>query len=166
MFTRILVPTDFSEPSNAALDYAKTLALRFGGSLHLLHVVDDSAVSSICAAGGYVPDFPDVSSSVTRGEVESRLQGLLSETERERLRATSTVVYGPVSTTIVDMAGDMANDLIVMGTHGRTGVTHALLGSVAERVVRLASCPVLTVHARPSAVAVRASNWSAAFAPA
>jgi nucleotide-binding universal stress UspA family protein len=147
MFTRILVPTDFSEPSDAALEYAKELAARFGASLHLLHVVEEPFVVGI-AAERYVPESPEITATL-RADAEFRLAERLTEAERAKLRATSEVLTGPSAPTIVNAARDLAIDLIVMGTHGRTGIAHAIMGSVAERVVRAAQCPVLTVHTRP-----------------
>jgi|CXWL01.1.fsa_nt_gi nucleotide-binding universal stress UspA family protein len=146
MFTRILVPTDFSEPSDAALDYGMAIAIRFGASLHLIHVVDDSLVTAMAGIEGYVPEAPSVE-DMTK-DAETRLASVLSTSDRSRFPTTASVVHGPPSRTIADTALDMRADLIVMGTHGRTGLTHVLLGSVAERVVRSAPCPVLTVHAK------------------
>jgi nucleotide-binding universal stress UspA family protein len=151
MFTRILVPTDFSEPSDAALEYARGLATRFGASLHLVHVVADPVVTAIYGLEAYVPESPNLSTEL-RVEAELRLSERLTEADRTRLRATSAVLHGPIAPTIVSNAGELAIDLIVMGTHGRIGVAHAIMGSVAERVVRTATCPVLTVHSRPEPV--------------
>ena len=131
MFTRILVASDFSATSEAAIDCARELALRLGASLHLLHVVDDPA------------------GAARRGDAEQGLAARLTPEDRRVLRATTDVLVGPVAPTIVEMASSRDADLIVMGTHGRSGLAHALIGSVAERVVRTADCPVLTVRARP-----------------
>jgi nucleotide-binding universal stress UspA family protein len=161
MYARILVPTDFSEPSEAALAHAKALALQFGASLHLIHVVEEPAVL-FGLEGTMVA--PMTVSPPALDDVEARLTALLAPAERARFRATAEVVRGPVASTIVYRAGELGASLIVMGTHGRTGVSHAFVGSVAEKVVRYAACPVLTVHAMPIHVHVRTGDWAQATA--
>jgi nucleotide-binding universal stress UspA family protein len=148
MFTRILVPTDFSEPSDAALDYARTLAAKFGASLHLFHVVEDQFVTGPFGAEMYVPHPPGTLSYLT-AEAQGYLGRRITAEDRANLRATTEIIVGTAARTIVEYASDNGYDLIVMGTHGRTGLAHVLVGSVAEHVVRNAHCPVLTVHTRP-----------------
>ena len=138
IITRILVPTDFSEMSDAALDYARVLARRFGASLHLLHVLDDPFVTEGLAAEAYITEAPSIRTSML-DEARSRLA------HRAAGCTTTEAIFGRGAVTIVEYAQQCGSDLIVMGTHGRTGLAHLLLGSVAERVVRLAPCPVLTV---------------------
>ena len=142
--SRILVPTDFSPPSDAALIYAKALA-RFGASLHLLHVLDDVLTGGVLTAdvGGPMPLGVD---GVRHSDAGTRLCDLLSRDEVTRFHARSSVVFGATSPSITRYAAEHDIDLIVMGTHGRTGAAHAPIGSVAERVVRTAPCPVLTVR--------------------
>ena len=145
-FTRILVPTDFSAPSDAALAAAKELATRFEASLHLVHVLEDPyAVAAYSAeALGYLP--PGIKESWHR-EADKQLNALLTPAERSAFRATTTVLFsGSAAGEIVEHAQDNNINLIVMGTHGRGGLAHLLIGSVAERVVRTATCPVLTVR--------------------
>jgi len=145
-FTRILVPTDFSAPSNAALATAKDLAARLGASLHLVHVLEDPyAVAAYSAdALGYLP--PGIKDA-WQHEAEKHLNALLTPAERAQFMATTTVLFsGAAAKEIVEHAQNNEIDLIVMGTHGRGGVAHLLLGSVTERVVRIATCPVLTVR--------------------
>lgn len=138
-FTTIMVPTDFSYASDAALGYARMLAARFGASLHLLHVVDEpGSWSEVYAA---IPDIRDR----LRADAGRRLEAIAACLPPP-LQATSAVACGAPVPTIVKIAEAKGADLIVMGTHGRRGVGHLLLGSVAERVVRLAPCPVLTVR--------------------
>ena len=135
---RILVPTDFSEYSAVSLDYACSFAEKFNAELHLLHVLEMHASSTPVFAGGLVLT-PQVQESRTAAE-----KSLLElECGREAIRAT---VVGPPFLEILRYARDNEIDLIVMGTHGRSGLAHVLVGSVAERVVRKASCPVLTVR--------------------
>jgi nucleotide-binding universal stress UspA family protein len=162
MYARILVPTDFSEPSDAALAHAKALAARFGASLHLVHVTDDATLSGLFGIDS-VP-APDTATTAAATEIDTYLDAQLGAAERTRFRATSDVLQGPVAMTIVNRANEIDASLIVMGTHGRTGVTHAILGSVAETVVRHAACPVLTVHAMPSMVVATVGNWAQAIA--
>jgi nucleotide-binding universal stress UspA family protein len=143
--TRILVPTDFSEMSDAALEWAKTIAATMGASLHLLHVFEDPFVAGAFGADAYVPMAPSTRAALLE-DARARLATRLTPGERARFRATTEIVTGLSAQTIVDYAAEQKIDLIVMGTHGRTGVAHLLLGSVAEKVVRIAPCPVLTVH--------------------
>ena len=149
--TRILVPTDFSPPSAAALIAAKELATRFGASIHLLHVLDDPYATASFAAEvyGYIP--PGLKESWQRA-AEKQMLTVFPEAERGPFRATTAVACGSAARTIVEYADQNGFDLIVMGTHGRGGVAHLLLGSVAERVVRTARCPVLTVRETGAAV--------------
>lgn len=138
IITRILVPTDFSDTSDAALEYARILAKRFGASLHLLHAIDDPFIAEGLAAEAYVMEAPSIRTSML-DDARARL--------RHRAGGCTTVeaIVGRAAPTVVDYAQQCDIDLIVMGTRGRTGLAHLLLGSVAERVVRTASCPVLTV---------------------
>jgi universal stress protein A len=143
--TRILVPTDFSETSDAALDYAYALACRLDASLHLLHVIDDPV------ADGLSPDACIVEGPALRTALLENARDCLAHRaarDEPRVPVQTEVVFGHGSRTIAEYATDRSIDLIVMGTHGRTGVAHVLLGSVAERVVRTAPCPVLTVRHR------------------
>jgi len=142
---RILVPTDFSATSDAALDFAKTVAQSFGASLHLLHVFADPVLSGGFSEA-YAPMPPDLRASLIEDAGKQIVNRLTAE-ERLQFRATTEVVSGFPAMAIVEYAQDHESDLIVMGTHGRTGMAHLFTGSVAERVVRLAACPVLTVRA-------------------
>ena len=144
--TTILVPTDFSEPSDAALDYAATLAAKVGAALHLLHVFEDPYVTGgAFAAEMYAPIPPDLRESLYQ-EAKARLAGRLAKIGGAKFNATAEVYSGPTAKAIVEYAKTNEIDLIVMATHGRGGMAHLLLGSVAERVVRTAPCPVLTVR--------------------
>jgi len=141
----ILVATDFSEPSDAALAYGRELARTFGASLTLLHVVDNLASRGFGADGFSLatPDLQDQLEAQSKAHVDAQL----FDDDRTALRARAvTVTSSAPSSAIVAYAQAHAVDLIVMGTHGRGAVAHLLLGSVAERVVRTAPCPVLTVR--------------------
>jgi universal stress protein A len=143
---RILVPTDFSETADTALKYAKDLATKIGASLHLVHVYKDPYAIAACA-----PEVPTTVPAEVREraleEVRERLLERLDAAEEQQFRGTHGVVRGLTAPQIVDYAANQDIDLIVIGTHGRRGVAHLLLGSVAEHVIRTAGCPVLTVRA-------------------
>jgi nucleotide-binding universal stress UspA family protein len=150
MFTRILVPTDFSDASDAALDYARALAGRFASTLHLVHVLDAPFVTGPISTEVFMSQAPAVQEELFE-EARARLARRAAAAERAHLRVTTEIVSGTTARAIVDIAADRAMDLIVMGTHGRSGMAHLLMGSVAERVVRTAPCPVLTVRCAPAA---------------
>lgn len=143
--TRILVPVDFSSHSDRAFRYALRLASRFGASVDLLHVVDNPFASGTMTPEVYVPNLPEMLDSLLQ-EAEKGLAALKSAAAGERLRVGTRVLTGQPAHTIVEHARTGGFDLIVMGTHGRTGFSHLFVGSVAERVVRRAPCPVLTVR--------------------
>lgn len=145
-FNRILVPTDFSETADAALGYAKQLATKTGASLHLLHVFTDPYAVAACAAEVYAV-VPAEARERALDEARQRLLERLDIIEEQQFRSTRGMVRGLTAPQIVAYASNQDIDLIVMGTHGRRGVAHLLLGSVAEHVVRIATCPVLTVRA-------------------
>ena len=152
MFNRILVPIDFSPPSDAALNYARLLAAQFGASLHLLHVIDDPSASNAFVGDSYAPLTENIR-ELTLKESRARLQQQLSGADRFRFHVTTDALIGVPATAIVDYALSTGADLIVMGTHGRTGVQHLLLGGVAEEVARHAPCPVFTVRSGAAAAA-------------
>lgn len=160
-FSRILVPTDFSGPSDAALDCARLLALRFGATIHLLHVLEDPQVEGPFGSEVFVSE-PAEARAVRLKDARERLGHRVSAYDRDHKRVTTEVLFGAVARRIVHYADDNGFDLIVMGTHGRTGIAHLLMGSVAERVVRSAACPVITVHdTRTCAEALEPSEESA-----
>lgn len=139
-FERILLPTDFSEHARHAKDYAVALAREFGAELLVIHVVQ---------LYSYVVDFGMENArqyEAISGTLQKLLDGLLEELAAEPIQVTGRLVQGDPTAEIVRVATDEACDLIVMGTHGRGALEHVLLGSVAERVVRKAPCPVLTVR--------------------
>jgi nucleotide-binding universal stress UspA family protein len=142
--TRILVPTDFSPTADAALDYAFTVAERFGASLQLLHVLDDPFVFEGMSAEAYIAEAPTLRTAML-DEARVRLRHRANPA-KHNVTVETEVLFGHGARTIAEYALERGIDLIVMGTHGRTGVAHLLLGSVAERMVRIAPCPVLTVR--------------------
>lgn len=163
-FTHILVPTDFNPASHAALECAKEIAERFGARLSLLHVVTDPKATGFWTPEVYVPATPETQEGFLR-EARKRLDSALSPEERSRFTATIDVRLGAVADRIQEVALEQQVDLIVMGTHGRRGLAHLLLGSVAERVLRSAPCPVLTTHAPAQAHGV-SESMPAASVPA
>lgn len=158
---RILVPTDFSAPAAAALNYAKTLAEALGASLQVLAVMDDPLPG--IKMPDHVCSIPAIRQQIEQ-ETGEHLAKVLAPAERAKFRAELTAVWGNPYAKILEFAKDHAIDLIVMGTHGRGAILHALLGSVAERVVRHAACPVLTVRPAPETVPAAALNPSLAEA--
>lgn len=141
-FERILVPVDFSDHSRQALLSAKALAENYGARLQLLHVVEDLRYPSFYMAErfAYFDIRPDV---VTRAQQE--LEQFFREREGPKVAADLHVIEGGAAHEIVKFTEKHASDLIVIATHGLTGLEHFLMGSVAENVVRRAPCPVLTV---------------------
>ena len=143
MYDTILVPTDDSEPASAAVDHAVELAASCDATLHALSVVDSSAYASL-----------DATSEQALDKLESRAEEA-TETIAETAaaagaEAATEVSVGTPHEQITSYADVVDADLIVMGTHGRTGLDRFLLGSVTERVVRAAPAPVLTVRAAES----------------
>jgi nucleotide-binding universal stress UspA family protein len=141
---RILVPTDFSPCSQNALAYGAALAEKFGAELVVLHVVQDLAVFIPEAVLGAPPPLPPVQQFIAaaRAALDRAIAGL----GLSGVAVRGEVGEGPPAEEVVRLAREQAVDLIVMGTYGHTGLAHLLLGSVAERVVRRAPCPVLTVR--------------------
>jgi nucleotide-binding universal stress UspA family protein len=154
MFKRILVPMDFSAPSDAALEYARSVAARYGASLHLVHVAEDP-YRAFYSAEVFVPEIEGLREEIL-SDTEKRLKGRLRAADVTDFGATANSVIGTPAGSIVEYAGGHDIDLIVMGTHGRGGMSHLLMGSVAERVVRTAPCPVLTVREAPKKMAAAA----------
>ena len=142
-FRKILVPLDFSKHSDAALDLAIELARERGGEIHLLHAYELPAAVTM-AYGVAVPQ------SVWDGIQESaqeRLDQALARVQAARVAGVTHFTTGPAPDAITAAAASLKANLIVMGTRGLTGLKHVLLGSVAERVLRTAACPILTVKA-------------------
>jgi universal stress protein A len=144
--TRILVPIDFSPSARAALEYAGFLADKLGARVEVLHVFEPP---------GYVgPDtlaLLPISAGqqewgATRGDLERQVEQFLSQTPGGPATHTVRIEAGEPSDTILRVAAEAGADLVVMGTHGRTGLSRLLIGSVAEAVLRRASCPVLTLR--------------------
>lgn len=140
---RILVPTDFSEFSQQAVRYGCELANRFSADLHLLHIAQD-AYPVIPEAGMLTVSQGDYMARVI--EIATKMLGDVPDSSLYSRPVTRAVEVGVPFVEIVRYARDRQMDLIVMSTHGRTGLVHMLMGSVAEKVVRKAPCPVLTIR--------------------
>jgi len=138
---RILVPVDFSQQAGPVLDWVTHLAKQHGSRVLLLHVYH-LPVEFQQLEGAYLP--PDFWSNVKR-EAEQQLARYGEDLRERGLEVEEIVREGYPATVIVDEAENLETDLVVIGTHGHTGLKHLLLGSVAERVVQKAPCPVLTV---------------------
>lgn len=139
---RILVPLDFSANSELALDYAYAMAQRFNAALHLVHVCEVPAMVT-GSMDAYAVAYTDWSQQL--GD-EAERQLVASEKRLTGVPVSTEVLFGNPSKCIITAANAERTDLIVMGTHGRGPVMHVLMGNVAERVVRTAPCPVLTVR--------------------
>jgi nucleotide-binding universal stress UspA family protein len=145
LLKNILVATDFSEPSDAALAYGRELARTFNAQLLLTHVVDN-VMTRVYGVDGFVFTDPDLQRDI-EASARRQINVLLSDEDREMLRAEALILASNTPAfALVEYARSHNVDLIVMGTHGRGAVAHLLMGSVAERVVRTAPCPVLTVR--------------------
>jgi nucleotide-binding universal stress UspA family protein len=142
----VLVPTDFSDASESALRYGKALATAFGATLHVVHVIEEP-YGQPWAVEAYGFSLASLQEEWIK-DARARLTDSLTEEERTALKAVTTTVLGHPVMEILRYANERAIDLIVMGTHGRGPLGHVVLGSVAERVVRKAPCPVLTVRTK------------------
>ena len=140
---KILVPTDFTETSDAALDYAVALAGLTGGSVTLLHVYEIPTT-------GFFPDRAMMASGdVARKIRTSSADALASRVSKRKSSGVpmrTVLHHGDACEEINIVAADVDADLVVIGTHARRGLARALLGSVAENVIRTATRPVLTIH--------------------
>lgn len=144
----ILVAVDFNAASNAAADHARSLADLFDATLHVLHVVTEPLHEVWeCYAPG--SGFLDAVQRL-EGEACRQLDRLAAVAEAQPGKVIVATAWGDAAEQILKYAAAHRVDLIVSGTHGRHGWEHVIMGSVAERLVRLAPCPVLTVHAAPA----------------
>ncbi|MBC8017329.1 MAG: universal stress protein [Verrucomicrobia bacterium] len=142
-FEKILIAIDFSENSEYAFEYALTLATQFQAELTILHVINEP----VDLRGFYVPH---ISFEQLEKEIEDGAEKMMEKFCQTRMGDFSNyrtaIVTGIPYEEIIKKAEDTVSSLIVLGTHGRTGLDHLIFGSTAERVVRSASCPVLTIR--------------------
>lgn len=139
MYDEILLPSDGSPGATGALDYALDLAATYGSRLHVLYVVDQSAVDSIVSESELV-------AVALEGEGMEAVDAIERRATERGVDVVTEVLSGRPARAIMDYAADHDVDLLVMGTHGRTGLNRYLLGSVTKRVVRNAHVPVLVVQ--------------------
>jgi nucleotide-binding universal stress UspA family protein len=140
----LLVPLDFAAASNLALDCAIDLARRYDSKIDVLHVLDEMRFAGAYAEG-LVIEAPDLQDRQI-DDAEQRLAEVRAKCAQAGVSASSQVLVGTPARVISEHATNRGTDLIVMGTHGRGGLAHLALGSVAERVLRTAPCPVLVVR--------------------
>jgi len=139
----ILFPTDFSNGARAAMDHAMSLAKNYQAKLILLYVIQDISI-----AEWYIPSALSVADLVEDMQKSAwqEMDKWVAEVSKQLKDAEKMVVRGVPYVEIIKTAKEKSVDLIVIGTHGRTGIDHMLFGSTAEKVVRKASCSVLTVR--------------------
>ena len=140
---RILCPVDFSDNSDHAMSYAVALARTFGAELRLVHVI--APIVAALPGETALPEVILASMDDLADATRARLQQTADTLAADGLTVRHEVLRGAPFIEIVRYAHEIEADLIVLGTRGRTGLGHLLIGSVAERVVRKAPCPVLTV---------------------
>jgi nucleotide-binding universal stress UspA family protein len=138
---RVLVATDFSKPGDHARDVGVALAKQVGADVHLVHAFD----IPLALVTPYEVAVPDGLIREAREAARKKLDLALDEVRAKGVKATGHLAEVPAAPAIADLAKELNADLVVIGTHGRTGLRHVLLGSVAERTLRLAPCAVLTV---------------------
>ena len=139
----ILCPTDFSKSSEPAIEKASVLARRHGATLHFVHVYEP------VFADGYMEGMPMEPEPADLESIRTRL-AVVQPTGDNAVSCRHELIFGFAGGSIVGYAATNKVDLIVMGTHGRSGPSRLLMGSVAEAVMRAASCPVLVVHESPT----------------
>jgi nucleotide-binding universal stress UspA family protein len=139
----ILVATDFSEPSTVAMTYGRNFARSYGATLHVLHVVEDVTMRYSPEVAFAIPDLQEDFEKASSRDLDA----LITADDKQTLKVIPVVeTHLSVASGITDYAKSNAIDLIIVGTHGRGAVKQFLMGSVAERVVRTAPCPVLAVR--------------------
>ena len=152
-FRRILVATDFTETSNRAIDAALELASRLGASLTVMHVYEIPVVG---VPDGALIATPELAARITDA-ARSALDQTLKRLEGQGVRVEGILREGVAWEEIEHVGDQMQADVIVIGTHGRRGIARALLGSVAENVIRTTYRPVLTIHGLPHGPPARAA---------
>jgi nucleotide-binding universal stress UspA family protein len=141
---KILYPTDFSDLSLVALKYAKSFAEQFNSQLHCLHVIDEAYQYWLAMGPDGVPVGPDINQLLQ--SAQKQMNDLADKHLTDVPKLVTRVVTGKPFIEIVRYAREQAMDMIVIATHGRSGLKHVLMGSVTERVLRRSPCPVLTVQ--------------------
>ena len=143
-FHRILVATDFTDASEPALKQAIRLARESDAELLITHAYQPPSVAQV---ESFSPGIYDEWDRTMRAYADDRLRPIVEDAKRQGARASGLLLAGPPYEAINDAAREKAVDLVVVGTHGRTGVSRFFLGSVASRVISTAPCPVMTIRA-------------------
>jgi universal stress protein A len=143
--TRILVATDFSLDADGALAYALSLARTIPASVHVVHIVDNPLAAGVWSSEVYTTEIAGLQINLVH-DAEKQLRRGLRAIDHHGIELTSDVRAGRPGPAIVACAREGAYDLIIVASHGRTGLAHLVMGSVAEYVVRHAPCPVLVVR--------------------
>jgi universal stress protein A len=138
---RIVVPVDFSAPGDHARDVGIALAKRFRAEVHLVHAFD----APLAVMVPYDMVLPESAIAAAREMARRKLDAAVEQAREAGVEATGHLADVPAAQQIAALARELRADLVVMGTHGHTGIRHVLLGSTAERTLRLAPCAVLTV---------------------
>ena len=159
-FKTIVLTTDLSENAKAAAPYALDLASKYGGTVHLVHVFEDLMYAGVMVDGsmGYDPTpFLEQAEKEKRAQLTARAASLAASAPAG-VRVVPTFLKGNANAEVLKFAADNHVDCIVMATHGRTGFSHLLFGSVAEKIVRTSPCPVLTIKPEHVAAAHTAAQ--------
>jgi len=149
-FNKIVLTTDLSENASVATPYAIDLAKKYGGSIELLHVCEDTVYyASAAAAEGFVVDMEEFSAKIAKDREAALKVAADAIATQHGVKVTPMIRKGHAANEIVAYTKETKPDVLVIATHGRTGLSHLIFGSVAERVIRMCACPVLSV--RPEA---------------
>lgn len=147
---RILITTDLSDESQVAFSHGRLLAEKFGSEVDVLAIIEDPAHAAML----YALDNPVLPSQEVQEQFKQKINTDLEKLVEKHLEGITTRCHvveadQPVHDAIIDFLKEHGSDLIIIATHGRTGLKRLLIGSVAERVVRECPCPVLTVPSHP-----------------
>ena len=150
MIKRILVPIDFSDFSIDALKYGVSVARHFGAKILLLHVISQELLNEVKAVQYFsgIIDSPEKFLARKKRDINERIEKILKGETDQTLFEEPLIEVGIPAEEIIRVAKERKVDLVVIGTHGGSGLTHILMGSVAERVVRRSPCPVLSVRGK------------------
>lgn len=147
---KILVPIDFSDFSIHALKYGVAIARHFGAKILLLHVISQELINEIKTVRGFLGDIDPPGEFLERKkrDVNERIEKIVKGETDQTLFEGQLIEVGIPAEEIIRVAEERKVDLVVIGTHGRSGLSHILMGSVAEKVVRRSPCPVLSVRVK------------------
>jgi nucleotide-binding universal stress UspA family protein len=143
-FNNILVPTDFSDQFDIALNYSTEIAAAVGSTLHIVHVIEPAIMPADAVFSPHAK-FVEVEKSI-RENAENKMQEIVDKIDTDNINVKTELVYGKPSDKIIDYAKDNKIDVICIATHGTSGVEHFLFGSTTEKVLRKSPCPVIAVR--------------------